>query len=108
MLQEPIGVDKEGNEVTLIDKLGTDDDGIFDQVNLKMQINELYKTMKEVLLDREQSIIHLRYGLCGEKALTQKEIADMLGISRSYVSRIEKKALKKLLSKFSENEKASD
>lgn len=108
MLQEPIGVDKEGNEVTLIDKLGTDDDGIFEQVNLKLQIAELYKTMKEVLLEREQSIIKLRYGLCGEKAFTQKEIADMMGISRSYVSRIEKKALSKLLDKFNENEMTSD
>ncbi len=108
MLQEPIGVDKEGNEVTLIDKLGTDDDGIFEEVNLKMQITELYSAMKEVLLDREQFIIKLRYGLCGEKSFTQKEIANMMGISRSYVSRIEKKALKKLLNRFNENETVSD
>lgn len=108
MLQEPIGVDKEGNEVTLIDKLGTDDDGIFDEVNLKLQIAELCKAMKEVLLDREESIIRLRYGLCGERPFTQKEIANMMGISRSYVSRIEKKALKKLLNKFNENEMTSD
>lgn len=108
MLQEPIGVDKEGNEVTLIDKLGTDDDGIFEEVNLKMQIADLYSAMKEILLDREQSIIQLRYGLCGEKSFTQKEIANMMGISRSYVSRIEKKALKKLLNRFNENETVSD
>ena len=108
MLLEPIGKDKEGNEVTLIDKLGSDDDDIFEEVNLKMQIANLYNAIKDVLLEREQTIIRMRYGLCGEDSLTQKEIADMLGISRSYVSRIEKKALKKLYEKFAENEKASD
>lgn len=95
-LQEPIGTDKEGNEVTLIDILGTDEDVITDQVSDRMQIARLYKKMGSVLKDRERLIIELRYGLINGNDKTQREIAQMLGISRSYVSRIEKKALSKL------------
>ncbi|AEE96304.1 RNA polymerase sporulation sigma factor SigK [Mahella australiensis] len=95
-LQEPIGTDKEGNEVTLIDILGTDEDTITDQVSDKMQIAKLYKKMGSVLKDRERLILELRYGLINGNDKTQREIAQMLGISRSYVSRIEKKALNKL------------
>lgn len=95
-LQEPIGTDKEGNEVTLIDILGTDEDVIIDQVSDRMQIARLYKKMGSVLKDRERLIIELRYGLINGNDKTQREIAQMLGISRSYVSRIEKKALSKL------------
>ncbi|MBZ4665927.1 RNA polymerase sporulation sigma factor SigK [Mahella sp.] len=95
-LQEPIGTDKEGNEVTLIDILGTDEDTITDQVSDKMQIAKLYKKMGSVLKDRERLILELRYGLINGDDKTQREIAQMLGISRSYVSRIEKKALNKL------------
>ncbi len=95
-LQDPIGVDKEGNSISLIDILGTDVDYIVDEVELKIKIKELYKKIDQVLTDREKEIIKLRYGLtpCGYK--TQREIACKLNISRSYVSRIEKKALKKL------------
>lgn len=95
-LQEPISTDKEGNEVTLIDILGTDEDTITDQVSDKMQIAKLYKKMGSVLKDRERLILELRYGLINGNDKTQREIAQMLGISRSYVSRIEKKALNKL------------
>lgn len=84
-LQEPIGRDKEGNEVTLIDKLGTDEEEVFDTVDLKLRIAELYSAMKNALGKREKKIIELRYGLCGCDALTQMEISKMLGISRSYV-----------------------
>ncbi|MGO1368256.1 MAG: RNA polymerase sporulation sigma factor SigK [Senegalia sp. (in: firmicutes)] len=95
-LQDPIGVDKEGNEISLLDILGTDPDEIIDQVHLKLQVKKLYNKINDVLKGREKSIIELRYGLldCGSK--TQREIANMLGISRSYVSRIEKKAVTKL------------
>ena len=95
-LQDPIGVDKEGNEISLIDVLGTDIDYILDQVELKVQISKLYEQLDKILTKREKEIILLRYGLttCGYK--TQREIAEKLEISRSYVSRIEKRALKKL------------
>lgn len=95
-LQDPIGMDKEGNEISLIDVLGTDIDYILDQVELKVQISKLYEQLDKILTKREKEIILLRYGLttCGYK--TQREIAEKLEISRSYVSRIEKRALKKL------------
>ena len=95
-LQDPIGMDKEGNEISLIDVLGTDIDYILDQVELKVQISKLYEQLDKILTKREKEIILLRYGLttCGYK--TQREIAEILKISRSYVSRIEKRALKKL------------
>ena len=95
-LQDPIGMDKEGNEISLIDVLGTDIDYILDQVELKVQISKLYEQLDKILTNREKEIVLLRYGLttCGYK--TQREIAEKLKISRSYVSRIEKRALKKL------------
>lgn len=99
-LQDPIGIDKEGNEITLIDILGTDPDSVTDQVELKMQIRKLYKKMQAVLKKREQIVLEMRYGLFNGKCRTQREIAQMLGISRSYVSRIEKKAIMKLAKEF--------
>lgn len=95
-LHDPIGVDKEGNEISLIDILGTDTDEVSDQVELRMQVKKLYHKLNSVLKNREKLIIELRYGLINGGAKTQREIAKMLGISRSYVSRIEKKALNKL------------
>ena len=95
-LQDPIGVDKEGNELSLIDILGTEPDEVIDEVDLKIQVKKLYKKMNKVLKDREKTIIELRYGLANGGCKTQREIAKMLGISRSYVSRIEKRAIKKL------------
>jgi RNA polymerase sporulation-specific sigma factor len=95
-LQEPVGVDKEGNEVSLIELIGNDNDSVFEEIELKMQIKKLYNKMRMVLKNREKTVIELRYGLGGGNERTQKEIGKMLGISRSYVSRIEKKALKKL------------
>ena len=95
-LQDPIGTDKEGNEISLIDVVGTDIDYILDQVELNVQISKLYEKVDKILTKREKEIVLLRYGLttCGYK--TQREIAEKLEISRSYVSRIEKRALKKL------------
>lgn len=95
-LQEPIGIDKEGNEISLMDILGTETDEIVEEVDLKLQVKKLYNKMNKVLKDREKVIIELRYGLVNGGCYTQREIAKMLGISRSYVSRIEKRAIKKL------------
>ncbi|MCX7923922.1 MAG: RNA polymerase sporulation sigma factor SigK [Clostridia bacterium] len=95
-LQDPIGVDKEGNEITLIDLIGNDAESVVDEVELKMQVRRLYNKMKAILKNREKTVLELRYGLLNGTSKTQREIAKMLGISRSYVSRIEKKAIKKL------------
>lgn len=94
-LQDPIGVDREGNEICLMDVLGTESDSVLDEVENKISIKKLYGLIEKVLEGKEKLIIQLRYGLTGEPQ-TQREIAKYLGISRSYVSRIEKKALKKL------------
>lgn len=94
-LQDPIGVDKEGNEICLIDILGTDSEKIVDEVDNKISTKKLKALINKILDEKEKIIIELRYGISGEP-LTQREIAKMLGISRSYVSRIEKRALKKL------------
>lgn len=95
-LQDPIGIDKEGNEITLIDILGTEPDIVMNEVELKLQIKKLYKKMQLVLKKREQIVLEMRYGLSNGKNKTQREIAEVLGISRSYVSRIEKRAIMKL------------
>ncbi len=101
-LQEPVGKDKEGNEVTLIDKLYDEDGEVFDKVNLKLQIAKLNEKISDVLTKREKTVIALRYGLGNTKVHTQNEVANILGISRSYVSRIEKKAILKLSECFKE------
>lgn len=95
-LHDPIGIDKEGNEISLIDILGSDSDTILDEVELKIQIKKLYQRMETSLKKREKLVIELRYGLSNGISKTQREIADMLGISRSYVSRIENRAIRKL------------
>lgn len=95
-LQDPIGVDKEGNEICLIDVLSSDKDSVMEKVESNLQIKSLYKKMNEILTKREYNILIMRYGLEDGKCMTQREIAGVLKISRSYVSRIEKKALKKL------------
>ncbi|MGU9101598.1 RNA polymerase sporulation sigma factor SigK [Clostridium perfringens] len=99
-LQDPIGVDKEGNEICLIDILSSDSDSVLEAVENSLQVKELYKKMSDVLSPREKKIIQMRYGLLDGDIKTQREIAGILGISRSYVSRIEKKALKKLNKEF--------
>lgn len=99
-LHEPIGTDKEGNEISLLDILGSEDDCIDDKVALKFQVKKLYRKITEVLRGREKTILELRYGLFNGSNKTQREIAKMLGISRSYVSRIEKKAINKLFKEF--------
>lgn len=95
-LHDPIGIDKEGNEISLIDILGSDCDIILDEVELKIQTKKLYQKMEKILKSREKVVIEMRYGLTTGLVKTQREIAEILGISRSYVSRIEKRAIKKL------------
>ncbi|NMA83249.1 MAG: sigma-70 family RNA polymerase sigma factor [Epulopiscium sp.] len=94
-LQDPIGVDKEGNAITLLDVVCHDGESVIEQVDLKIQIKNLYHQMRN-LKKRERTVLELRYGLLNGMEKTQREIAETLGISRSYVSRIEKKAIKKL------------
>ena len=95
-LYETIGTDKEGNQIQLVDVLENSDRDIFENVEINTKITKLKESIKNVLSDREYYIIVNRYGLCGCKERTQREIADELNISRSYVSRIEKRALVKL------------
>lgn len=101
-LEDPIGKDKDDNTVTFQEVLENDDKSIEEEVDLKFKIKRLYQKMKEVLKDREKTIIELRFGLNGAKPKTQHEIAEEMGISRSYVSRIETKAIGKLSKEFEE------
>ena len=84
-LNDFIGVDKEGNQISLIDVVGNDDDEIFDEIDLKIMSKKMYDSISSELDDREKEIILLRYGLLGGASKTQWEIAKILGISRSYV-----------------------
>ena len=99
-LDDPIGKDKDDNTVTLQEVLENDERSIEEEVDLKFKIKKMYQKIKEVLKGREKSIIELRFGLNGAKPKTQHEIAEMMGISRSYVSRIETKAIGKLAKEF--------
>ena len=95
-LDDPIGKDKDDNTITLQDILENDDMPVDDEIDLKMKIIEMYSKLKKVLKQRERTILELRFGLNGNKPKTQNEIAKNMGISRSYVSRIETKAINKL------------
>ena len=101
-LEDPIGKDKDDNTVTLQEVLENSDRNIEDEVDLKFKVKQLYEKMKEVLKSRERTILELRFGLGGQKPQTQNEIADSMGISRSYVSRIETKAIGKLAKEIKE------
>lgn len=101
-LNEPIGKDKDDNEITLLEIIENDERSIEDEIDLKIKTKILYKKMNEVLKDREKRILILRFGLNGDKPKTQNEIAKLMGISRSYVSRIETKAISKLSKEFEE------
>ncbi|MBY9080719.1 RNA polymerase sporulation sigma factor SigK [Paenibacillus sp. HN-1] len=99
-LHDPIGTDKEGNEITLIDILGSDTDDVIKEVDLKIEKSKIYRNL-DILDDREKEVVVGRFGLdTGGEERTQREIAKELGISRSYVSRIEKRALMKLYHEF--------
>lgn len=95
-LEDTIGKDKDDNTVSLQEVLENNDRSIEDEVDLKFKIKKMYTKMKEILQERELGIITMRFGLDGKKPRTQDQIAKMLGISRSYVSRIETKAINKL------------
>lgn len=105
-LDETIGCDSEGNNMTLSDTLATGDD-VEDEVCFKMDSAKLYASVAEELTEPERKIICWRYGIGNKKRKTQQEVSDILGISRSYVSRIEKKAVKKLRNRFESGEKRS-
>lgn len=95
-LYDPIGTDKEGNEITLLSILEHADEDIIDQLDKKQSLRKLSKILSKVLTPREYFVVIRRYGLYGHHETTQRELAEQLNISRSYVSRIEKKALEKL------------
>lgn len=99
-LYEPIGTDREGNEIQLYDIIESDEPDISDRVQLKEDILTLYQNVEDQLSHREKLILKMRYGLYNGEKYTQREIAQQLGISRSYVSRIEKSAIEKLRDSF--------
>ena len=99
-IYDPIGTDKDGEAVSLMDVLEVDGKDAVDQIILKQDVEQLYKSFEQNLKDTEKTVIRMRYGLFGSKEHTQREVADVLGISRSYVSRIEKKAVEKLRDGF--------
>lgn len=99
-LYEPIGTDKEGNEINLLDIIEHEQEDVTEQLEFRENTKKLAKLLDEVLTDRERSIIYMRYGLLTGKEITQREIGEAMNISRSYVSRIEKRALLKLREGF--------
>ncbi len=101
-LFEPIGQDKEGNEIHLVDVIEQNQPDIVESMELAGNIKKLFTLLDVSLTERERQIIVMRYGLYGGREVTQNEIGEKMGISRSYVSRIEKKALGKLREKFEE------
>lgn len=98
-INDPIDTDKDGNALTLLDIMAEDDD-VLEVIDLQLKSEQLHRYIDALLDGREKEILTLRYGLCGVRPLTQREVAQKLGISRSYVSRIEKKAIGLLRGKF--------
>ena len=104
-LYEPIGTDKEGNQINLLDIAADEEVDVVEKMEECENIRKLYGYLPQVLTDREEHVIAMRYGVLGEEPHTQREVAATLGISRSYVSRIEKKALAKLRRQFEEDDR---
>lgn len=102
-ISDPIDTDKDGNQLTLIDIVSVDDT-IFEDVDLKMKAEQLHNYIKSSLSGRERMIVEMRYGINGYTPKTQREVAKILGISRSYVSRIEKKTLEDLRFMFEKDD----
>ena len=103
-IYEPIGVDREGNEINLLDVIESEQVDVVEKMELAEHLKKLDVLFEKVLTDREKEILAMRYGLYGGPEITQREIGRFLGISRSYVSRIEKKALQKLYEGFQNNQ----
>ncbi|MDD4688356.1 MAG: RNA polymerase sporulation sigma factor SigK [Eubacteriales bacterium] len=103
-LEEPVGVDKEGNNITFNDILSNDYDEVIEEVSRRIRVKNLGDSLLRVLTKREYRVMVLRYGLYDGVPATQKQVAKEMGISRSYVSRIEKKAIEKLKSEMKEEE----
>ena len=99
-LYEPLGTDREGNEIQLYDVIETNEPDASDCIVLKQNIQKLYEELESCLTSRERLVLKMRYGLYNGEEYTQREVARQLGISRSYVSRIEKSAIEKLRSSF--------
>lgn len=99
-LYEPIGTDREGNEIQLFDIIETEEEDAHHKAELNEDIRKLYQKVESELSPRERTLLKMRYGLYNEEEYTQREIAGQLGISRSYVSRIEKSAIEKLRKHF--------
>lgn len=104
-LFEPIGTDKDGETVSLVDVIEMENPKTIDQLILDQDIKELYQAFDQKLTENEKQVISMRYGLFKGKEHTQREVAGVLGISRSYVSRIEKKAIGKLREEFEKSNK---
>ena len=102
-LFEPIGVDKDGETVSLVDVIEMDNKETLDTMILKQDVKELYEAFESCLTETEKTVLGMRYGLYRGKEHTQREIAGKLGISRSYVSRIEKKAIEKIRTEFAKH-----
>ena len=99
-MYEPIGTDREGNEIQLFDVIEMNEEDVYRRLERKEDVIRLYQQVESVLSQRERMVLKLRYGLYNDEEYTQREIAAMLGISRSYVSRIEKSAIEKLRNFF--------
>lgn len=99
-IYEPIGTDKEGNEISLMDVIRCEDESIFNLLFYTSNIKKLYEELSGLSDPKERQVLILRYGLYGGEEMTQREVGKILGISRSYVSRIEKRALEHLRKKF--------
>ena len=97
---EPIGTDKEGNEISLLDVIESQEPDAFYVITARDDAKKIYEVLPKVLTEREREVLSLRYGLYGNEEYTQREVAERLGISRSYISRIEKTAIQKLRSCF--------
>lgn len=95
-LEEPVGSDSDGNEITLMDMLGTEPDAVTDEVDRRITLARVRRIVREKLPERERVVLEMRYGLLDGECRPQYEVAEKLGISRSYVSRIEKKAIQTL------------
>lgn len=102
-LDEPLNIDYDGNELLLSDIVGTESDIVQNEMNYNDQKQKFYHEL-QYLNEREREILMMRYGLVGHEELTQKDVADLLGISQSYISRLEKKIIKKLRNKLNDDE----